>query len=166
MSRGCWQACLFPTGRLLWHKPRPTSHPAWDSHLYTRVPALGSSLIVSSEAVNPFILVASITCVYSTHRLPRSFFLFLLREKNSFLLSSQSRFNHIKAPVMAPSVRAPGRGTGPRVKGGAFCPLRMPLVVRPLPSPAPQERSLVYPKERNWSFQLTLSLNTGEMFGI
>lgn len=120
MSRGCWQACLFPTGRLLWHKPRPTSHPAWDSHLYTRVPALGSSLIVSSEAVNPFILVASITCVYSTHRLPRSFLLFPLREKNSFLLSSQSRFNHIKAPVMAPSVRAPGRGTGPRVKGGAF----------------------------------------------
>lgn len=104
---------------LSWHKPQLTP-PGWDSHPYARVPALGSNLTVRIEVVNPFILVASITCGYSKHMLPKSFLLFHLRKKIlSFLLSCQSGFNHTKAPVVVPSDCAPRRGTGPRVRVGA-----------------------------------------------
>lgn len=50
-----------PRTDLLWHKPQLTC-PGWDSYPYARVPALSSNLTVRIEVVNPFILVASITC--------------------------------------------------------------------------------------------------------
>lgn len=82
-------------GCLLKDKPsvaQALTHSSWLGFLpYARVPALGSNLTVRIEVVNPFILVASITCS-SKHTLPRSLLLFHFRTKIlSFVLSVQSQ---------------------------------------------------------------------------
>lgn len=151
MSGGSWQTCLLKDKPFVAHA---VPHSSWLGFLpYAWVPALGSNLTERIEVVNPFILVASITCGYAKHMLPRSFLLFHLRKKIlSLLLSCQSRFNHTKAPAVAPSDCAPKeehRAEGQGWGSGPSSP-NPPSVKRPPPPCSdPRKRSLMHPKERH-----------------
>jgi hypothetical protein len=119
-----------------------------------------SNLTVRIEVVNPFILVAFITCGCSKHMLQGASCYFIKKKKNSFL-SCQSGFNHTRASVMAPSDH------GLRRYAGARGPGLLPICSDPLSDEAsslPCTPVKKHPKERKgYVLHLNLQISGRKM---
>lgn len=144
---GSWQACLIPQDKPF------VSHTSLNVSWLEFIPLCTNScpysnLTVRIEVVNPFILVAFITCGCSKHMLQGASCYFIKKKKNSFL-SCQSGFNHTRASVMAPSDH------GLRRYAGARGPGLLPICSDPLSDEAsslPCTPVKKHPKERKGSF--------------